>query len=251
MTPRESVPLEGPDSIRPASASMTAGPDDIRPLHMEKAATAGPDAIRPLERPLILASASPRRQEIMRSSGMAFEVVTSDAEMGEDAPDDPRQRALINARLKALDVAERHANQLVVGADTVVALGCQALEKPIDAAHATQMLEQLSGRQHQVYTALTIAVRQSASGPETAPRVLVEEVVSSSVTFRELTTTDIAAYVASGDPLDKAGAYGIQSGGGSLVLEVLGSYLNIVGLPLAILLHCLSALGWTGPARES
>ncbi|MHB8994438.1 MAG: Maf family protein [Armatimonadota bacterium] len=221
MTPRESVPLEGPDIIRP------------------------------LQRPLILASASPRRQEIMRSTKMAFEVVTSDAEMGEDAPDDPLQRALINARLKALDVAKRHADQLVIGADTVVALGCQALEKPVDAAHAIQMLEQLSGRQHQVYTALTIAVRQSASGPETAPQVLVEEVVSSSVTFRELTATDIAAYVASRDPLDKAGAYGIQSGGGSLVLEVLGSYLNVVGLPLARLLHCLSALGWTGPAKET
>jgi septum formation protein len=182
---------------------------------------------------------------------MAFEVVTSDAETGADAPDDPLQRALVNARLKALDVAGRHADQLVIGADTVVAVGCQALEKPLDAAHATQMLEQLSGRQHQVYTALTIAVRRSASGPGAAPQVLVEEVVSSSVTFRELSAADIAAYVASGDPLDKAGAYGIQSGGGSLVLEVLGSYLNVVGLPLARLLHCLSAIGWTGPAKET
>jgi septum formation protein len=188
---------------------------------------------------------------MLRSTGIPFDVVTSDAELGSDAPADPCQRAMVNARLKALDVAGRHAERLVIGADTVVALGCRALEKPLDSAHATQMLEQLSGRQHQVYTALTIAVRGSARGPHAEPQVLIEEVVSSSVTFRELSAAEIAAYVASGDPLDKAGAYGIQSGGGSLVFEVLGSYLNVVGLPLARLLHCLSALGWTGPAKEN
>ncbi len=194
--------------------------------------------------PLILASASPRRQEILRLSGLPFDVVTSDAEAGADAPPAPRQRALVNARLKALDVAERCPGRVVIGADTVVALGRKALEKPVDAADATRMLTQLSGRQHQVHTALVIAL----GAP---PRVLVEEIVSSAVAFRHLEAAEIAAYVASGDPLDKAGAYGIQSGGGKLVSEVIGSYLNVVGLPLARLLDCLSGAGWTGPARET
>jgi septum formation protein len=180
----------------------------------------------------------------MRASGLTFDVVTSEAEAGADAPADPRQRALVNARLKALDVAGRHAGRLVIGADTVVALGRQALEKPVDAADATRMLTQLSGRQHQVHTALVIALGDP-------PRVLVEEIASSAVAFRHLGADDIAAYVASGDPLDKAGAYGLQSGGGDLVAEVLGSYLNVVGLPLARLLDCLSGVGWTGPIEET
>lgn len=216
---------EGPSFRRPPVASrLKLGPSD--------------EARR---QPLILASASPRRQEILRLSGVPFEVVTSDAETGANVPAAPRQRALVNARLKALDVAGRCAGRLVIGADTVVALGRMALEKPVDAVDATRMLRLLSGRQHQVHTALVIALGDP-------PRVLAEEIVSSAVAFRPLEAAEIAAYVASGDPLDKAGAYGLQSGGGGLVMEVLGSYLNVVGLPLARLLDCLSGTGWTGPA---
>lgn len=153
----------------------------------------------------------------------------------------PQQRALVNARLKALDVAPNFPGRLVVGADTVVALGRTVLEKPRDEAEARQMLEQLSGRQHQVHTAFVLV-----RGAD--PCVLVEECVTSTVTFRQLTTQQINDYVASGDPLDKAGAYGIQSGGGDLVVEVLGSYLNVVGLPLSTLLEALASIGWHGPA---
>lgn len=196
-----------------------------------------------LRAPLVLASASPRRQEILRLSNLPFEVAVSDAEAPADASAKPRVCSAANARLKALDVAPRFPDRLVIGADTVVALGKRVLEKPVDAADARRMLEQLSGRQHQVYTAIVIVLGGEA-------RVLVEDCVASTVSFRPLAAGQIEAYVASGDPLDKAGAYGIQSGGGKLVSEVLGSYLNVVGLPLARLLEALSAIGWTGPVES-
>lgn len=197
-----------------------------------------------LRAPLVLASGSPRRQEILRRSGIPFDVAVSSAEVPAAACVAPRVCAAANARLKALDVAPGFPQRLVIGADTVVALGKQVLEKPCDAADARRMLEQLSGRQHQVYTALVIVLGGEA-------RVLVEECVTSTVAFRPLAAAQIEAYVASGDPLDKAGAYGIQSGGGKLVSEVLGSYLNVVGLPLARLLEALSAIGWTGPVKSA
>ncbi|MEI6500232.1 MAG: Maf family protein [Armatimonadota bacterium] len=197
-----------------------------------------------LRQPLVLASASPRRQDMLRLAGIAFEVIVSEAEAGAEASGRPPQRAALNARLKALDVAPAYPGRLVVGADTVVALGSTVLEKPVDVADARRMLEQLSGRKHQVYTAFAVVAGGEA-------RVLVEETVESTVAFRKLTRDEIEAYVASGDPLDKAGAYGIQSGGGDLVAEVIGSYLNVVGLPLGRLQAALAALGWTGAAKEN
>lgn len=197
-----------------------------------------------LQAPLILASASPRRQEILRLSGIPFEAAVSDAEAPACASVAPQVSAAANARLKALDIAPAYPGRLIVGADTVVALGKRVLEKPADAADARRMLEHLSGRQHQVYTAIVIVLGGEA-------RVLVEDCQVSTVSFRHLAPAQIEAYVASGDPLDKAGAYGIQSGGGKLVEEVLGSYLNVVGLPLARLLEALSAIGWTGPTKSS
>lgn len=208
-----------------------------RPLPEGLGAIVGERALRA---PLVLASASPRRQEILRLAGVPFEVTVSEAEAPAGPSVAPQVCSAANARLKALDVARRFPDRLVIGADTVVALGKRVLEKPVDAADARRMLEQLSGRQHQVYTAIVIVLGGEA-------RVLVEECVASTVVFRPLARGQIEAYVTSGDPLDKAGAYGIQSGGGKLVSEVLGSYLNVVGLPLARLLEALSAIGWTGP----
>lgn len=197
-----------------------------------------------LRQPLVLASASPRRQEMLRLAGLDFEVAVSEAEAAAGSFAGPQQGAALNARLKALDIAPAFPGRLVIGADTVVALGQTVLEKPADAADAARMLEQLSGRQHQVYTAFAIVAGGEA-------RVLVEEVVASAVTFRRLSRREIEDYVNSGDPLDKAGAYGIQSGGGDLVAEVIGSYLNVVGLPLGRLQAALVTLGWTGAAREN
>lgn len=201
-------------------------------------------AVEIARQPLMLASASPRRQEILRLAGVPFAVAVSDAETGAESAGTPPHRAAYNARLKALDVAGRCPGQLVVGADTVVALGQRVLEKPADAAAAKRMLQQLSGRQHQVYTAFAIV----QGAPE---RVWHEEIVASTVSFRTLGGPEIEAYVATGDPLDKAGAYGLQSGGGALVAAVIGSYLNVVGLPLGRLQVALAMLGWTGPVKEN
>jgi len=186
--------------------------------------------------PLVLASASPRRQEILRLAGIDFEVAVSDAEAGIGPQGRPQDVASAGARAKALDVAARLPDRLVIGADTVVAVGRHVLGKPADAVDARRMLEQLSGRQHEVHTAFVLA----RGAP---PRVLVEGCETSAVTFHVLDAAAIANYVASGDPLDKAGAYGIQSGGGDLVAEVIGSYLNVVGLPLARLLQALADVG--------
>jgi len=185
--------------------------------------------------PLVLASASPRRQEILRLAGIDFEVAVSEAEAGVDVRGRPEAVALAGARAKALDVAPRYPQRLVVGADTVVALGRQVLGKPADAADARRMLAQLSGRRHHVHTAFVVA-----RGGTT--EVLAEGCNNSAVTFHALSPEVIAQYVASGDPLDKAGGYGIQSGGGVLVAEVIGSYLNVVGLPLARLRAALARL---------
>jgi septum formation protein len=218
------------------------GPDNIRPLPTARGGT-GLEAA--LQSPLVLASASPRRQEMLRLSGLDFEVASTEMEEVGRPAGPPQAHALANARLKALAVAPGFPGRLVIGADTVVALGRVVLEKPAEAAAARRMLEQLSGRRHQVHTAFAIVLGGCLQPPGEA-RVLVEDCVTSTVGFRRLEAGEIAAYVASGDPLDKAGAYGLQSGGGALVAEVLGSYLNVVGLPLARLLQALSALGWPG-----
>lgn len=196
-----------------------------------------------LRAPLVLASASPRRQEILRLAGVPFVSAASAAEAEAQVQERPPEQAVHNALVKALDVAAGHPDALVVGADTVVALGRKVLGKPADAAEAEAMLRQLSGRSHRVYTGFVIVAGAPAE-------TLTSEVVASAVTFRTLPAATISAYVASGDPLDKAGAYGIQSGGGALVAEVVGSYLNVVGLPLARLLRALASLGWTGPVER-
>lgn len=188
---------------------------------------------RPL--PLVLASASPRRQEMLRRAGIDFEVAVSDAEAALAAEGGPRVVALAGARAKALDVAPRCPGRWIIGADTVVAVGCRVLGKPADAVEARRMLELLSGRRHQVHTGFVVVL-----GP--TGQVLAEACETSVVTFHRLSPQTIEAYVASGEPLDKAGGYGVQSVGGGLVAEVIGSYLNVVGLPLARLRAVLAHL---------
>lgn len=191
-----------------------------------------------LRSPLVLASASPRRQEILRWAGLPFEVWPSRDEPDAPPGQDPVRYCRETARRKAVIVARRFPERLVVGADTVVALGNTILGKPADPRQAQAMLRALSGRQHVVYTGLAIV-----AGPGTECLALEHE--ETRVTFAPLSATEIERYVATGDPLDKAGAYGIQSQGGELVVEVLGSYLNVVGLPLARLQAMLARLGWT------
>jgi septum formation protein len=181
------------------------------------------------DRRLILASASPRRRELLAQIGVTFDVEVADVDEG----DDPRANAVDKARA----VAARHRGEdaLVLGADTEVVVDGSVLGKPVDDAHAREMLRHLAGRTHSVVSAYALV--DCATGDE------VVRAVETDVTFRPLTDDDIDAYVATGEPLDKAGAYGIQGRGAVLVERIDGDYFTVVGLPLADLTVALRRFG--------
>jgi septum formation protein len=172
---------------------------------------------------IILASASPRRRDLMRNAGLDFEVCPSD---GPEVFDDRLtvEKAVENlACQKARSVAEKHPGACVVGADTVVLLDGKILGKPRDEADAARMLKLLSGKTHKVCTGVCII----KNGKENA---FTEE---TAVEFYPLTDEEIDNYVASGEPMDKAGAYGIQGLGCVNIKGIQGDYFNVVGLPVA------------------
>lgn len=189
---------------------------------------------------LILASASPRRRAFLAGLGLAF--TCRPAEIAEIQEPGEGAAAFVArlAREKAMAIAGGAPGAWVLGADTVVVLEGRILGKPADAAEAVAMLTALSGRWHQVWTGFAICCQARA--------VLVERAVSTEVGFAGLAPELIAAYVATGEPLDKAGAYGIQGLGGCLVEELRGSYSNVVGLPLAEVIEELLELGVLGIA---
>jgi len=178
---------------------------------------------------LVLASASPRRQELLRNAGINFEVqpahIAEDPLPGEAA----KECAERLARDKALAVARQRPHDCVLGADTVVVVDGQLLGKPTNAADAALMLRMLSGREHQVITGVCLVV-----GGE--PSLASETTV---VTVSELTEKDIADYVASGEPMDKAGAYAIQGIASRWIPRIEGDYSNVVGLPVALVWRML------------
>lgn len=171
----------------------------------------------------VLASASPRRRDLLAALGLRFAVDAADIPEIPQAGESPEEFARRAAADKAVYVAARHPGRLTLGADTVVALGGDILGKPLDRDDARRMLERLSGANHRVCTAIALTI------PGAAPDVAV---VVSDVAFRPMTGVEIDAYIDSGDPFDKAGAYGIQSGAGRFVDSVRGSYSNVIGLPL-------------------
>lgn len=178
-----------------------------------------------LNAPFVLASRSPRRRRLLERIGMRFEVDVSDVEEDVPAEMSPKRVAESLALRKARDVAGRHPDALVLGADTIVVLEDEILGKPDDAAEAAEMLHRLSDATHTVYTG--IALVHSSSGRTAC----VHE--ATRVTFAAMDANEIAAYVASGSPMDKAGAYGIQDDRGALfVRRIDGDYYNVVGLPL-------------------
>jgi septum formation protein len=188
-------------------------------------------------RPLILASASPRRKELLGLLGLPFEVVPSAFE--EPSPEthpDPAAFAEHLAREKAVDVARRRRGALVLGADTVVALGERLYGKPAGPEDAARMLAELSGRTHRVITGVALAEGEGDADLESFA-------ASTEVTFRRLQPEEIGAYVATGEPLDKAGSYAIQGRGGLLIEGIRGDYPNVVGLPLTPLALRLRARG--------
>jgi septum formation protein len=178
----------------------------------------------------ILASASPRRKELFAELAEKIEIIPAQGEEKTEAGLTPKQLVQALAKQKALEVASMPSakGKFVLGADTVVALGDEVLGKPKDEADAKRMLTALSGRSHDVYTGVCIVYLDENGNLTTLVDAARTEVV-----FETLSKEQIDAYVASGSPMDKAGAYGIQDGG--LVKEIKGSYSNVVGLPMELL----------------
>ena len=176
---------------------------------------------------LILASASPRRSELLERIGLTFHVSPADVEEHNTPDDGPAQMVIHNAGLKADVLARAHPNGLVLGSDTTVALDGSVLNKPVDLEEARAMLKQLSGREHTVYTA--IALRWQAGA------LRDDFVESSQVHFKTLDDVTITRYFECVNPLDKAGAYGIQSGREMIIEAVDGSVENVMGLPIQAL----------------
>ena len=191
--------------------------------------------------PFILASASPRRAELLRQIKLEFEVVHSDAKEVFDENLSPLELCQLNAHRKARAVAKKIPDALVLGADTLVFLEREIFGKPRDLDEARQMLEKLQGRTHQVVTG--VCLMQLRAHRE---RIFA---VSTDVTFRPLTTGQISDYLSKMNPLDKAGAYAIQEQGDKIVAEVSGSYSNVVGLPVERLQAELSA--WESEMPEN
>ena len=184
---------------------------------------------------LLLASASPRRRELLAQLGVDFTVVTAAVTEHEEPTTDPRHMVAHNAALKADWVAARHPSDFVLGADTTVCLDNHALNKPADRAEARAMLRRLSGRTHQVYTGL--ALRQAATG------VAIDRIAVSEVTFKVLDEAAIGTYLAKVHTLDKAGGYAIQEHGELIIASFQGSLSNIIGLPLEETKQILTAAG--------
>jgi septum formation protein len=183
----------------------------------------------------LLASASPRRTELLRAAGIPHSVVVAAVTEHEDPATDPRAMVLHNARLKAAAVARRHPDALVLGSDTTVALGDRALNKPADLAESRAMLRSLSGREHVVHTGVCLL----------CPALGLEEVhdVTAWVRFRPLSEEDITRYQALVNTLDKAGAYGIQEGREIIIDAFQAPISTIMGLPVEFVAARLAALG--------
>lgn len=186
---------------------------------------------------LVLASASPRRKELLASLGIDFQVVPSQAAEALMPNESPRQHVMRLSREKALEVAQRKEvpGRWFLGSDTVVLRDQTILGKPADANEASAMLHSLSGRSHQVLSGYAIYDRNSEK--------MEVEAVATRVRFKELTDREIAGYIATGEPFGKAGSYAIQGIGAFMIPAIEGSYSNVVGLPLCEVVAALERLG--------
>ena len=190
-------------------------------------------------RKIILASESPRRKELLKRTGLSFEVAPSDLEEDLSLNLDPHELAKHISAEKAASVAGKYPDAVIIAADTFIVLGDTVLGKPHTGEEAKRMLGALSGREHSVITGFTIL--------DTSSNAKHTESVETRVWFRELSDGQIEAYVRTGEPLDKAGAYAIQGQGAALVEKIEGDYENVVGLPLSALRESLRRFGieWT------
>lgn len=191
--------------------------------------------------PLVLASRSPRRIELMQQAGYTFDLLVPEVEEAHDAALTPEALTVENARRKANAAALQRTDALVIGADTLVYLDGEPLGKPDNMADAFEMLRRLSGRRHEVCTGVHLA---SAGGSEGLSFHVISHVV-----FKPLSDDDIRAYHARVNPLDKAGAYGIQEHGEMIISHHEGSWTNVMGLPMERLVAELQTLGLQPAAK--
>lgn len=201
---------------------------------------------------IVLASASPRRQELLRNAGIAFTVQPADIDETPLAGEGPRECAERLAREKALAVWRKRPEEVVLGADTIVVVEETILNKPVDATDAVRMLRMLSGREHRVITGVAVAGPADRDkspvlpkpGRSGAPAISgASELRSSSettvVTMSDISDEEICAYAATGEPMDKAGAYAIQGMASRWIPRIVGDYSNVVGLPVALVYRML------------
>ncbi len=195
---------------------------------------------------LVLASASPRRRALLAGLGFEFVVEPSRYIEVNGEEDDPAKAARRHALGKAREVAARIPGSLVIGADTLVVEGGRLMGKPVGADEARAMLRRLSGREHEVLTGVALACASAADAARETLREAgasreVVELARTRVRFRDLDEAEIDAYLASGEPFDKAGAYGIQGLASQFVSGIEGCYFNVMGLPLELLTRMLRA----------
>lgn len=187
------------------------------------------------DRKIVLASRSPRRKRLLEQIGLKFEVRESEYEEDMDFVKDPGELVKFLATKKAEDVARHYDNAIIIGSDTIVVFKDKILGKPKDKADARKMLKELSGQEHKVFTGLAIIDTKNDLKINTQKEAIVK--------FKDLEDQEIDDYVATGEPLDKAGAYGIQERGVLFVEEVRGDYSTVVGLPLTLVYPELKKMG--------
>lgn len=180
---------------------------------------------------IILASASPRRVELLSSAGIEFEVVPGDVDESLLSGETPGDHVVRLARAKAEDVARKAGGRFYVGADTIVVCEGEIMGKPKDSADAERMLNKLSGISHEVITGFAVYDKERDG--------VITDAVRTRVYFKHLRDEEIRAYIATGCPFDKAGAYAIQGGAAYMVQKIEGSYSNVVGLPLCEVVDAL------------
>ena len=189
-----------------------------------------------MNRNIVLASTSPRRKDLLQSVGIQFEIIAPSSDESLLSKENPEDYALRLSKEKALSVSQNlDGNTLVIGADTIVVVDNKILGKPKDEEDAKIMLSKISGRAHHVLTAFSITKGEH--------EILHTHIVGTEVIVKTLEPQEIEGYIKTGEPMDKAGAYGIQGVGAFMVKEVRGSYTNVVGLPLVEVLESLKKLG--------
>ena len=192
---------------------------------------------------IILASASPRRKQLLESCGFNLSVMVSNIDETPRENESAKDYVLRNAKEKGIAISSKvTSSELVISADTIVVTKEGAiLEKPLDASHAKKMLRELSQNTHIVYTAYAITQNKCE---------LISRIIETKVTFRTLSDNEIDSYIASGEPFDKAGSYGIQGAAMSFVEHIEGSYTNVMGLPLSHVMNDLTILAKTSDKQE-